>query len=95
MNKKLVLIVLVGLVVIAFFAFDLDEMLTLQTLKAGQERFAGWQETSPWLVGLGFFALYVTLTSLSVPGAAVMTIAAGALFGSCHSHRASARQWHS
>ena len=81
MNKKLVLIVLVGLVVIAFFAFDLDEMLTLQTLKAGQERFAGWQETSPWLVGLGFFALYVTVTSLSVPGAAVMTIAAGALFG--------------
>ena len=56
-------------------------MLTLQTLKAGQERFAGWQETSPWLVGLGFFALYVTVTSLSVPGAAVMTIAAGALFG--------------
>jgi pyruvate/2-oxoglutarate dehydrogenase complex dihydrolipoamide dehydrogenase (E3) component/uncharacterized membrane protein YdjX (TVP38/TMEM64 family) len=81
MNKKLVLIVLVGLAVIAFFAFDLDEMLTLQALKAGQERFAGWQETSPWLVGLGFFALYVTLTSLSVPGAAVMTIAAGALFG--------------
>ena len=81
MNKKLVLIVLVGLVVTAFFAFDLDEMLTLQTLKAGQERFAGWQETSPWLVGLGFFALYVTVTSLSVPGAAVMTIAAGALFG--------------
>jgi pyruvate/2-oxoglutarate dehydrogenase complex dihydrolipoamide dehydrogenase (E3) component/uncharacterized membrane protein YdjX (TVP38/TMEM64 family) len=81
MNKKLVLMVLVGLAVIAFFAFDLDEMLTLQALKAGQERFAGWQETSPWLVGLGFFALYVTLTSLSVPGAAVMTIAAGALFG--------------
>ena len=81
MNKKLVLIVLVGLVAIAFFAFDLDEMLTLQALKAGQERFAGWQEASPWLVGLGFFALYVTLTSLSVPGAAVMTIAAGALFG--------------
>lgn len=81
MKKKLALIILVALLVIAFFAFDLHTVLTLQTLKAGQDRFAGWQQASPWLVAAGFFALYVTLTSLSVPGAAVMTIAAGAFFG--------------
>lgn len=81
MKKKVALIVLVALLVIAFFAFDLHTLLTLQTLKSGQERFASWQQASPWLVAAGFFGLYVTVTSLSVPGAAVMTIAAGALFG--------------
>lgn len=79
--KKLVLIALLGILVIAFFAFDLDRALTLQTLKEGQSQFASWREASPWLVGLGFFALYVIVTALSLPGAAIMTIAAGALFG--------------
>jgi pyruvate/2-oxoglutarate dehydrogenase complex dihydrolipoamide dehydrogenase (E3) component/uncharacterized membrane protein YdjX (TVP38/TMEM64 family) len=79
--KKLVLIALIGALVIAFFAFDLDRALTLQSLKEGQSQFASWREASPWLVGLGFFALYVIVTALSLPGAAIMTIAAGALFG--------------
>ncbi len=80
MKKKLLLIALIAVLVIAFFAFDLHELLTLQTLKASQERFAGWREASPWLVGFAFFTLYVIVTALSVPGAAVMTIAAGTLF---------------
>lgn len=79
--KKLVLIALIGILVIAFFAFDLDRALTLQSLKEGQSQFASWREASPLLVGLGFFALYVIVTALSLPGAAIMTIAAGALFG--------------
>lgn len=79
--KKLALLALVALLVIAFFAYDLDQALTLQALKEGQGRFASLREASPWLVSLAFFALYVLVAALSLPGAAIMTIAAGALFG--------------
>ncbi|KAB2837749.1 MAG: NAD(P)-binding protein, partial [Burkholderiales bacterium] len=65
----------------AFVASDLPALLTLEGLKAGLTHFQEWRATSPWTVTLGYFALYVLVTALSVPGAVVMTLAGGALFG--------------
>ncbi|MDZ7641467.1 MAG: FAD-dependent oxidoreductase [Desulfurivibrio sp.] len=79
--KKVALLVMLAVLVVLFFFFDLDRLLTLETLKQGQERFTAWRTEAPWLVGGGFFLLYVVVTALSLPGAAVMTLAAGALFG--------------
>ena len=79
--KKLALIALLALLVILFFAFDLDQWLTFEALKQSQARFDSLYQQSPWLVAGGYFLLYVVVTALSLPGAAVMTIAAGALFG--------------
>ena len=78
--KKLGLLLIVALIV-AFFAFDLDRFLTLEALKAGQATFAAWYEASPWRVAGAYLLLYVAVTALSLPGAAVMTLAGGALFG--------------
>ena len=78
--KKLSLLLIVALVV-AFFAFDLGRFLTLDALKAGQATFATWYEASPWLVAGAYLLVYVAVTALSLPGAAVMTLAGGALFG--------------
>src|SRR5690606_16556097 len=50
-------------------------------LKAGMGSFAAWREASPLLVAALYFAAYVAVTALSLPGAAVMTLAGGALFG--------------
>jgi pyruvate/2-oxoglutarate dehydrogenase complex dihydrolipoamide dehydrogenase (E3) component/uncharacterized membrane protein YdjX (TVP38/TMEM64 family) len=79
--KRLILLGLVVLGVVAFFAFDLDHWLTLDALKASQTRFAGWYEAAPLTVIGGYFLIYVAVTALSLPGAAVMTLAGGALFG--------------
>jgi len=79
--KKLTLLVLIAALVAAFFALDLGRFLTLDALKAGQATFAGWYDASPWLVAGGYFLIYVAVTALSLPGAAVMTLAGGALFG--------------
>ncbi len=79
--KKLVILAVVVLLASLFFALDLHHALTLDGLKSGMGQFKAWQETSPVLVGLVFFALYILVTALSLPGAAVMTLAAGALFG--------------
>ncbi|MDO9596290.1 MAG: FAD-dependent oxidoreductase [Azoarcus sp.] len=79
--KKLALLLTIAVVVGLFFAFDLQQWLTLEGLKAGMDRFVAWREASPLLVAAAYFVLYIVVTALSLPGAAVMTLAGGALFG--------------
>lgn len=79
--KKLSLLLLAALMIAAFFVFDLQQLLTLEGLQSGIDRFAVWRNASPLFVGLGFLGLYVVVAALPLPGAAIMTLAAGALFG--------------
>lgn len=79
--KRLVLVLLLVLAIAAWFVFDLGQYLTLDTLKAQRDGIVGFYEANPLLVLAGFFAFYVVVTALSVPGAVIMTLAAGAIFG--------------
>ncbi|MBI1194350.1 MAG: SidA/IucD/PvdA family monooxygenase [Gammaproteobacteria bacterium] len=79
--KKIALLALIIIAVSAFFAMDLHHWLTFSALKQGQRDFAGLYRHSPWLVSGAFFLGYILVTALSLPGAAIMTLAAGALFG--------------
>lgn len=81
LSKKIALLTMIAALVIAFFWFDLDQLLTLDGLKAGLAQFEDWRLARPILVGGGFLLLYIVVTALSLPGAAIMTLAAGALFG--------------
>ena len=72
---------LLVLAIAAWFAFDLGQYLTLDTLKAQRDAIVGFYDANPLLVLAGFFAFYVAVTALSVPGAVIMTLAAGAIFG--------------
>lgn len=80
-KKKLIVIGLLALVVGLFFWFDLDRFLSLESLRASQQDIAAFVAANQWLAVGGFFVLYVLITALSIPGAAVMTLAAGAIFG--------------
>ncbi|MEP7731122.1 FAD-dependent oxidoreductase [Marinomonas primoryensis] len=79
--KKIGLLVLIAILAAGFFYFDLHQLLTLQGLKSGLAQFETWRAESPLLVGGAFLILYVIVTALSLPGAVIMTLAAGALFG--------------
>lgn len=79
--KKTVLLILIAAVIVGFFYFDLHQLLTLEGLKSGLDTFEAWRAESPLLIGGAFLLLYVIVTALSLPGAAIMTLAAGALFG--------------
>jgi len=79
--KKLVLLGLIGLAIILFFALGGPSYLSLDALKASQAQFENWRMSAPFLVALLFFTVYVAITGLSLPGAAIMTLAGGALFG--------------
>lgn len=79
--KKLALLALVAVAVAMFFALDMERYMTLAALKEGRATFLGWRQEAPWQVTGGYFLLYVAVAALSLPGAEMMTVAAGALFG--------------
>jgi pyruvate/2-oxoglutarate dehydrogenase complex dihydrolipoamide dehydrogenase (E3) component/uncharacterized membrane protein YdjX (TVP38/TMEM64 family) len=78
---RILLLLLIAAAIISFFVFDLGDYLTLANLKARQGGLAGFVEANPLVAVAGFFGLYVAATALSLPGAAILTLAAGAIFG--------------
>ena len=80
LSRWIVLVAVLGLVG-AFLYFDLGAYLTLDNIKAEQQRLAGLLAAYPMQFSLGFFVIYVAVTALSIPGAAAMTLVAGAIFG--------------
>lgn len=79
--KRLALAALFALALIAWFQLGLGQYLTLESLKAQQAGIGAFYADNPLLVIAVYFMIYVVLTALSVPGAAIMTLAGGALFG--------------
>lgn len=82
MNSRKILLMGVILVLIAsFFVFDLGQYLNLEALKAQQASLNAQVSAQPLLAAGIFFVIYVAVTALSLPGAALMTLLGGALFG--------------
>ena len=81
LDKRWWLVVLLAGLAVAFHGLDLGQYLSLATIKSRQAELDAWREARPLLAALIFFAGYVAATALSLPGAAVMTLAAGAIFG--------------
>ena len=80
-SRWLVLVLMTGLV-FAFFYFDLNDLLTLDTIRNEQAVLQDLVDTRPVEFVSVFFLLYVVATAVSLPGAAVtMTLVAGALLG--------------
>jgi pyruvate/2-oxoglutarate dehydrogenase complex dihydrolipoamide dehydrogenase (E3) component/uncharacterized membrane protein YdjX (TVP38/TMEM64 family) len=78
---RLALLALLAVGISCFFLFDLGSWLTLDTLKDRREDLARLLVERPLLLILGFFLFYVAVCALSLPGAAILTLAAGAIFG--------------
>lgn len=79
-NKYLIIIFLIATIT-AFFAFDLQRFFTLEFFKSQQAAIDAYVSANPTRSGLLLFLVYVAVTGLSLPGAAIMTLVAGAVFG--------------
>ncbi len=79
--KKLGAALFVVLLIVLFFAFNLERFLSLDYLKRSQAALAGFYARQPLTVVASYFALYVAATALSLPGAVILTLAGGAIFG--------------
>jgi pyruvate/2-oxoglutarate dehydrogenase complex dihydrolipoamide dehydrogenase (E3) component/uncharacterized membrane protein YdjX (TVP38/TMEM64 family) len=80
-SRKLIIAALLLAGVAAFFALDLGRYFSLAFIKDSQASFAALFAERPVFVTLVYFAVYVAVTALSLPGAAIMTLAGGAIFG--------------
>ena len=79
--RQIVLLLLLALVIGAFVALDLGRYLSFEQLKASQAGFSQLHAQQPFAVAAVYFVLYVLATALSIPGAVIITLAGGAVFG--------------
>ncbi len=81
-NSLWIAIAVVVLAALAVYQhFDLGRLLTLDSLKASRDALSAQVDAHPLRTGLAFFGVYVIATALSFPGASILTLAAGAMFG--------------
>ncbi|HEC15809.1 MAG TPA: pyridine nucleotide-disulfide oxidoreductase [Sedimenticola sp.] len=81
MHKRGILLFLIALLVGAFFWFDLGRFLSLEYLQSQREGLTAYFQANPLPMVLGYFLVYVAVTGLSLPGATILTLAGGAIFG--------------
>jgi len=85
LNKDVIKKILIGFLIIgvfvSFFIFDLNQYLTLSYIKESKTRFYEFYVSNRLLTVSLYMLFYIFITALSLPGATVMTLAGGALFG--------------
>lgn len=82
MNRnRLIILVVIAALLALFFALDLGRFFTLTALKANRDALAGFYAAHQIASIAAFIAIYIVQTALSLPGAAILSLAAGAIFG--------------
>ncbi len=80
-SNKILLISAMLVMVAIFFISDLDKYFTLEFFRSKQTLIESYFTSSPVKTGLIYFCIYIIVTGLSLPGAAIMTLTGGAIFG--------------
>ncbi|PFG52336.1 pyruvate/2-oxoglutarate dehydrogenase complex dihydrolipoamide dehydrogenase (E3) component [Marinobacter sp. LV10R520-4] len=83
-RSKLLLILVIAVIAGVFLGFDGHKLLTLESLQANQGALAQWIDQNLLVAVVGYAAIYVVVTALSLPGATIMTLAGGAFFGNLY-----------
>jgi pyruvate/2-oxoglutarate dehydrogenase complex dihydrolipoamide dehydrogenase (E3) component/uncharacterized membrane protein YdjX (TVP38/TMEM64 family) len=78
---RIALVVAIVALIVAFFAFGLDRYFTLEFFKSQQAAIDAYYRANPLQAAAAYFAVYVVVTGLSLPGATVLTLVGGAIFG--------------
>ena len=80
-NSRIYLSIIIALLIGTFFYFDLQQLLTLDNLKSQQETIVTYRNDHPLLATAIYAIVYIAVTGLSLPGATILTLAGGAVFG--------------
>ena len=78
---RLILLVVIVALIVAFFALDLRQYFSFEYFQSKRAQIDAYYTANPAETAAIFFAIYVVVTGLSLPGAAIMTLVGGALFG--------------
>jgi uncharacterized membrane protein YdjX (TVP38/TMEM64 family) len=78
---RVILLLGIGGLIVAFFALGLQHVVSLDTLKAHERDLLAIRDHNPVLAAAAYLAIYIVMAALSVPGALIVTLAGGAIFG--------------
>lgn len=82
MNKtKILLVIIIIFVIASYFFFDLGRFLTLSFIQSQLSEIQQFRAENFGLTALLYFAAYIVITALSIPGAVIVTLLGGAIFG--------------
>jgi len=80
-RKKLWVVAVIGVLAALFFYFDLGKYLTLASLKSNRDVLVGFHVRHQFAMIAIFIIVYIAQTALSLPGAGILSLASGAIFG--------------
>ena len=80
-RKKVWVVAVIAVLAALYFYFDLGKYLTLASLKNNRDALVGFRESHQFSMIAIFIIVYIAQTALSLPGAAILSLAAGAIFG--------------
>lgn len=80
-KDRLPLLLVIAAAIGLFFLFDLQNLLTLDNLRAQQNTIATYRTDHPVMATALYMLIYIAVTSLSLPGATLLTLAGGVIFG--------------
>ncbi len=80
-SEKVGLVLLLMGLIGAFFYLDVSQFLTLEFLRSEQDNFTQLVRENLAVASLAYFCGYIAITASSLPGATIMTLAGGAVFG--------------
>ena len=81
MIKKFILLLFASVVVFIFFYYDLAQHLSLESLKENKDKLYKLYQTHQWQMIFGFIGIYIVTVAFSLPGATILTLSGGAIFG--------------
>ncbi|MEE8127257.1 MAG: TVP38/TMEM64 family protein, partial [Nitrospinaceae bacterium] len=82
MKKKIILLSVIVIAVALFFVFDLGQYLSLESLESNRDQLRAFYEENAVVMIAAFIGVYIVTVALSLPGATILTLCAGAIFGS-------------
>jgi len=80
-KKRLTVVAILAIAIASYFVFDLDQYLTLQFAQSRLAELENFRDNNFALAAALYFSLYVAVTALSIPGALIITLLGGAIFG--------------
>lgn len=80
-NSRIQLLLIIAVAIGCFFIFDLQHFFTLEALKSQQQTISAYCHKHPFFSTILYAFIYIAITGLSLPGATILTLAGGAIFG--------------
>ena len=80
-RTKIILLLIILSILALFFIFDAPQYFNLEYFQGQKDVIIAYKENNFWQTSLIYFSLYVLVAALSLPAAAILTIAGGGIFG--------------